>query len=112
MPDERAGPGQGSTTVFAHDLCVIGGAGHIGLPFALICADAGLSTVIYDVDSAKVARIRDGEMPFFEEGAEEVLRRVLPSGRLRVEDRPDAIRDCRILVMIIGTPVDEHLNPS
>jgi UDP-N-acetyl-D-mannosaminuronic acid dehydrogenase len=97
---------------FVHDLCVIGGGGHVGLPFALICADSGLRTVIYDVDSAKVARIRAGEMPFFEEGAEELLRRLLPTGRLRVEDRVDAIRDCRILVMIIGTPVDEHLNPS
>jgi len=62
---------------FSHDLCVIGGAGHVGLPFALICADSGLSTVIYDVDSAKVERIRAGEMPFFEEGADEMLRRVL-----------------------------------
>jgi UDP-N-acetyl-D-mannosaminuronic acid dehydrogenase len=100
------------TTPFAHDVCVIGGAGHVGLPFALICADSGLRTVIYDVDSAKVARIRAGEMPFFEEGAEEMLRRALPSGRLLVEDRPESMRECRILVMIIGTPVDEHLNPS
>lgn len=112
MPDERAGQDRGTAASFAADLCVIGGAGHIGLPFALLCADSGLATVIYDVDSAKVARIRAGEMPFFEEGAEEMLRRVLPTGRLRVEDRPDAIRNCRILVMIIGTPVDEHLNPS
>lgn len=113
MPGERAVEGQEKTaTAFAADLCVIGGAGHIGLPFALICADSGLSTVIYDVDSAKVERIRAGEVPFFEEGADELLRRVLPTGRLRVEDRSDAISDCRILVMIIGTPVDEHLNPS
>ena len=97
---------------FPHDVCVIGGAGHVGLPFALICADSGLRTVIYDVDSAKVARIRSGEMPFFEEGAEEMLGRVLASGRLLVEDRPEPMRDSRILVMIIGTPVDEHLNPS
>jgi UDP-N-acetyl-D-mannosaminuronic acid dehydrogenase len=97
---------------FRHDLCVIGGAGHVGLPFALICADSGLSTVIYDVDSAKVRRIRGGEMPFFEDGAEEMLRRVLASGKLLVEDSPGLMSQCRLLVMIIGTPVDEHLNPS
>ncbi|HET9767357.1 MAG TPA: nucleotide sugar dehydrogenase, partial [Thermoanaerobaculia bacterium] len=112
MPDEELGQARRAATAFTADLCVIGGAGHIGLPFALICASSGLRTVIYDVDSAKVARIRAGEMPFFEEGAEEMLRQVLPTGRLRVEDRLDAISDCRILVMIIGTPVDEHLNPS
>jgi UDP-N-acetyl-D-mannosaminuronic acid dehydrogenase len=97
---------------FPHDLCVIGGAGHVGLPFALICADSGLSTVVYDIDRAKVQQIRSGQMPFAEEGAEEVLRRVLPTGRLVVEDRPELISQCRFLVMIIGTPVDEHLNPS
>lgn len=97
---------------FDHDVCVIGGGGHVGLPFALICADSGLRTVIYDVDAAKVRQIRGGVMPFFEEGAEEMLRRGLASGRLTVEDRPDLLHQCRFLFMIIGTPVDEHLNPS
>jgi UDP-N-acetyl-D-mannosaminuronic acid dehydrogenase len=97
---------------FSRDVCVIGGGGHVGLPFALICADSGLRTVIYDLDRCKVERIRSGVMPFFEEGAEEMLQRALASGRLEVEDRPDPISSCRFLVMIIGTPVDEHLNPS
>ena len=97
---------------FSYDVCVIGGAGHVGLPFALICADEGLKTVIYDKDSAKVRQIRSGEMPFSEEGADEVLRRVLPTGRLAVEDSPDLMSQCRFLIMIIGTPLDEHLNPS
>jgi UDP-N-acetyl-D-mannosaminuronic acid dehydrogenase len=96
---------------FAHDVNVIGGGGHVGLPFALLLADNGLRTVIYDLDEGKVERIRRGEMPFIEEGSPEVLRRVLASGLLRVESRPDSIRDSRFLVMIIGTPVDEHLNP-
>lgn len=101
-----------SSPPFPYDVCVIGGAGHVGLPFALICADSGLRTVIYDVDGEKVRQIRSGEMPFFEEGADEMLRRVLASGRLTVEDQPHLISQCRFLVMIIGTPVDEHLNPS
>lgn len=100
------------TESFTHDVCVIGGGGHVGLPFALICADSGLRTVIYDVDSRKVQQIRSGEMPFFEEGADEMLRRTLDSGRLTVEDRAEPISECRFLFMIIGTPVDEHLNPS
>jgi UDP-N-acetyl-D-mannosaminuronic acid dehydrogenase len=99
-------------TTFSHDVCVIGGGGHVGLPFALICADSGLHTLIYDVDSRRVQTIRSGQMPFYEEGAEEMLKRVLGTGRLEVEDRPDGMSRCRFLVMIIGTPVDEHLNPS
>src|SRR5262245_30310897 len=97
---------------FSYDVCVIGGGGHVGLPFALICADSGLRTVIYDLDSRKVEMIRSGVMPFHEEGAEEMLQRVLAGGRLEVQDQPDPIGRSRFLVMIIGTPVDEHLNPS
>jgi UDP-N-acetyl-D-mannosaminuronic acid dehydrogenase len=101
-----------SSSRFPHDLCIVGGAGHVGLPLALICADSGLSTVIYDIDAAKVRQIRAGEMPFLEEGADEMLRRVLPTGRLLVESTPDRISESRFVLMIIGTPVDEHLNPS
>jgi UDP-N-acetyl-D-mannosaminuronic acid dehydrogenase len=97
---------------FTHDVCVIGGGGHVGLPFALICADSGLRTVILDRDAAKVELIRSGVMPFHEEGAEEMLARALAGGRLVLEDRPCLLSSCRFLVMIIGTPVDEHLNPS
>jgi UDP-N-acetyl-D-mannosaminuronic acid dehydrogenase len=97
---------------FSHDLCVIGGAGHVGLPFALLCADSGLQTVVFDTNDAALDKIRKGEMPFVEEGAEPLLRRLLPTGKLRLENRPDSIADCHILVLIIGTPVDEHLNPS
>jgi UDP-N-acetyl-D-mannosaminuronic acid dehydrogenase len=101
-----------SPSLFPYDVCVIGGGGHVGLPFALICADSGLRTVIYDVDREKVRQIRSGEMPFFEEGADEMLRRVLDADRLTVDDQPERMSQCRFLVMIIGTPVDEHLNPS
>ncbi|MBL0344714.1 MAG: hypothetical protein IPP54_05535 [Anaerolineales bacterium] len=34
---------------FKYDLCVVGGAGHIGLPFALVFADKGLNVAIYDI---------------------------------------------------------------
>jgi UDP-N-acetyl-D-mannosaminuronic acid dehydrogenase len=100
------------TDTFLHDVCVIGGAGRVGLPFSLTCADTGLSTVIYDLDAARVLQIRRGEMPFLEEGAQPVLERVLRSGRLEVDATPERVGECRFLVMIIGTPVDEHMNPS
>ncbi len=96
---------------FDRDVCVIGGGGHVGLPFAMTCAESGLATVIYDTDREKVAQIASGRMPFKEEGADELLPRVLASGRLEVTAEPSFER-CRFLVLIIGTPVDGHLNPS
>ena len=100
------------TERFARDVGIIGGGGHVGLPLALAFADQGLQTVVYDINRETVALIRRGTMPFREEGADEVLARVLARGTLAVEDRPDLLHECRFLVLIVGTPVDEHLNPS
>jgi UDP-N-acetyl-D-mannosaminuronic acid dehydrogenase len=97
---------------FTRDVGVIGGGGHVGLPLAMTFADSGLRTVIYDVNRQTVETIRNGIMPFAEEGGQEMLERVLASGTLEVESTPDLIAECEVLILIVGTPVDEHLNPS
>jgi len=101
-----------SASVFPRDVCVIGGGGHVGLPLAMTFADSGFKTVIYDTNAQTVETIRRGEMPFAEDGAPELLRKVLDGGRLEVTPSPDHMRDCRFLVLVIGTPVDQHLTPS
>jgi UDP-N-acetyl-D-mannosaminuronic acid dehydrogenase len=101
-----------TASTFPRDVCVIGGGGHVGLPLALTFADAGLKTVIYDTNAETVARIRRGEMPFAEEGAQELLTRILAGGLLEVGETPERMSDCRFLVLVIGTPVDVHLTPS
>lgn len=98
-------------TAFSRDVCVVGGGGHVGLPLALTFADCGLKTVIYDVNRETVRTIRQGKMPFMEEGGEEMLRRALDRGGLEVCDTPDLLQECEFVILIIGTPVDEHLNP-
>ena len=97
---------------FSRDVCVIGGGGHVGLPLALTFADAGLKTVIYDINEKVVAGICAGQMPFDEEGAPPLLEKGLRSGLLEAYASPDHVADCRFVVLIVGTPVDEHLNPQ
>lgn len=97
---------------FTRDVCLIGGGGHVGLPLALTFADSGLRTVIYDINSATVETIRKGEMPFAEEGGQEMLERVLAKGTLEVESTTELMNECQFIILIVGTPVDEHLNPS
>ena len=99
-------------SAFGRDVCVVGGGGHVGLPLALTFADAGYRTLIYDTNASTVARIRRGEMPFSEDGAPELLRKVLPGGKLEVSETPEHMSDCRFIVLVIGTPVDQHLTPS
>ena len=98
--------------VFARDVCVVGGGGHVGLPLALTFAEAGFKTVIYDTNAQTVEKIRRGEMPFAEEGAPELLRKVLAGGGLEVRETPEGMEECRFVVLVIGTPVDQHLTPS
>lgn len=99
-------------TGFARDVCVIGGGGHVGLPLALTFADSGLQTVIYDINQNVVAKIRAGEVPFQEEGAQAMLASTLASGKLEAYATPEHVADCRFIFLIVGTPVDEHLNPQ
>lgn len=94
------------------DVFVIGGGGHVGLPLALTFADCGLRTVICDTNETTVETIRAGQMPFAEEGAQEMLTRVLAKKLLEAETTAEKLGECRYIVLVIGTPVDEHLNPD
>lgn len=97
---------------FTRDVGIIGGCGHVGLPLALSFADRGLKTVIFDLNRQAVESVLQGKMPFLEEEGPEVLKRVLEKGTLEVGDHPDRLPECKFLVLVIGTPVDKHLNPS
>lgn len=95
-----------------NDVVVIGGAGHVGLPLAIALADRGSRTVIYDVSERAVATVNGGSVPFSEPGAEPVLRRVLENGMLTATTDPASVSTAKNVVVVIGTPVDEHLNPD
>ena len=94
------------------DVVVIGGCGHVGLPLALAFADRGARVGIYDVSQASVDMVNAGQMPFAEPGADEVLHRVLSAGRLEASADPAIVATADNVVVVIGTPVDEHLNPN
>lgn len=86
------------------------GLGRVGLPLALYLADRGVE--VHGVDSNRnlVNALLASRMPFLEEGALPVLRRTLlktffPSTTY------EAVCGCRYIILTLGTPVDEHLNP-
>jgi UDP-N-acetyl-D-mannosaminuronic acid dehydrogenase len=101
-----------TSTQMQHAVVVVGGCGHVGLPLALAFADRGVRSVSYDIDEVAVKTVLDGVLPFREEGAADVLDRTLQSGLFSATTDPSAVRSADIVVMVIGTPVDEHLNPD
>jgi len=97
---------------FGLDVVVIGGCGHVGLPLAIAFADRGARVGIYDVSEAAVATVNAGQLPFDEPGAARVLARVVADGRLQASADPSIVGSAENVVVVIGTPVDEHLNPN
>ena len=68
------------------DVSVIG-LGRVGLPLALSFADRGLKVIGVDNDPERLAALADGRMPFSEDGAQEVLERVLVAGTFTTSAR-------------------------
>jgi UDP-N-acetyl-D-mannosaminuronic acid dehydrogenase len=97
---------------FDRHVVVIGGCGHVGLPLAIAFASRGARVGIYDVSQSSVKMVNAGRMPFTEPGATEVLQRVVAAGLLEASTDPAMVSSAEHVVVVIGTPVDEHLNPD
>lgn len=94
------------------DICVMGGGGHVGLPLSIVFASRGKKVRIFDINRMTIDTVMSGEMPFMEHGAEPVLKDVLAKGMLDADSVPACVQGVPVIVITIGTPVDEFLNPS
>src|SRR5450756_1578267 len=101
-----------STGEFDRDVVVIGGCGHVGLPLAIAFADRGARVSIYDVSQPAVDGVNAGRLPFDEPGAAPLLERAVAAGRLRASTDASVVGSAEHVIVVIGTPVDEHLNPN
>ncbi len=97
---------------FEWDVCVVGGAGHVGFPLAVAFASRGLRTLIHDINADAVDGITRGRAPFLEPGIEEPLAEGLASGRLEASTDPGAVSRAAHVVLVVGTPVDQYLSPD
>jgi UDP-N-acetyl-D-mannosaminuronic acid dehydrogenase len=100
------------TASFDLDVVVVGGCGHVGLPLAIALASRGRSVGIYDINQSAVDLVNGGELPFQEDGAQPVLDKVLAEEKLHATTDPAIISRAEAVVVVVGTPVDEHLNPN
>ncbi|MFN8026214.1 MAG: nucleotide sugar dehydrogenase [Acidimicrobiia bacterium] len=96
----------------SYDVAIVGGCGHVGLPLGLAFASRGLQVALYDLNERAVAAVNGAQMPFDEPGAPEVLAEVVGNGRLVASNDPAVISASEHVVIVIGTPIDEHLNPD
>ncbi len=100
-----------ATTVENADVTVVGGAGHVGIPLVLALAEAGLRVNVNDLNEQTLDTLQAGRVPFIEYGAEAVLKKALLDRRLVFTHSPDRISNSGPVIITIGTPIDEFLNP-
>ncbi len=82
----------------------------MGLPLGLAFADRGLRVTLFDINPVAVARVSSGSLPFDEPGAVGVLARVV-GNTLDATTDPACVADAEHVIIVVGTPIDEHLNP-
>lgn len=93
------------------DICVVGGAGHVGLPLSIVLAQYGHRVLVYDIDRKALETINQGKMPMMEKGAEPLLHKALAQRRLITSSHPSDMKGVPVIIITIGTPVDEFQNP-
>lgn len=93
-------------------IAIVGGCGHVGLPLGMAFAEQGHMVHLLDINAESVKNVMKGVMPFVEDGAEELLPKVLKSGKLHATTDIGILKDVEIVIVTIGTPVDEYLDPS
>ena len=84
----------------------------MGVPLVLSFAAKGLKVNVNDLNRESLATLRAGRLPFIEYGAEGMLAEALRSQRLIFTDKPSEISNSGPVIVTIGTPVDEFLNPE
>lgn len=93
-------------------IVIVGGGGHVGLPLSLALANVGFSVIAYDISTDVVEMLNSGKTPFIERGAEDLLQTVLKDKSFKASDKPDCLLAADVVIVVIGTPVDEHLSPD
>ncbi|MDE2460081.1 MAG: UDP-glucose/GDP-mannose dehydrogenase family protein [Gammaproteobacteria bacterium] len=84
------------------------GSGYVGLVSAACFASMGNEVLCVDVDKARVARLRQGEVPIVEPGLDQLLAEGLESGRLKFTDQPaEGVQFGLLQFIAVGTPPDE-----
>lgn len=84
------------------------GTGYVGLVSGTCFAEMGIDVTCVDVNAEKIHRLQQGEMPIYEPGLEEMVRRNVEAGRLHfTTNLADCLDEAEVVFSAVGTPPDE-----
>lgn len=84
------------------------GTGYVGLVSGTCFAEMGIHVTCVDIDKEKIARLRQGEIPIYEPGLDEMVRHNVDAGRLHfTTDLREVLDEVEVVFSAVGTPPDE-----
>ncbi len=84
------------------------GSGYVGLVTGTCFAEVGIEVMCVDVDKRKIENLKNGIIPIYEPGLEDMVHRNMKKGRLKfTTDISEALEDCEVLFTAVGTPPDK-----
>ena len=85
-------------------ICVVG-VGYVGLVTAACFADLGNRVVALDINEERIKGLKEGEMPIYEPGLEELVARNVRAGRLSfTTSYAEGLKDTEFVFIAVGTP--------
>jgi UDPglucose 6-dehydrogenase len=89
------------------------GTGYVGLVTGACFAEFGVDVTCVDVDEQKIERLRNGVMPIYEPGLEQLVAKNVQSGRLRfTTDVGEAVEQALVIFLAVGTPPKDDGSPD
>ncbi len=83
----------------------VAGTGYVGLVSGACLADFGNTVICVDKDAGKIETLKNGGIPIYEPGLDDVVKRSVDSKRLSFStDLSDAVRRCDVVFIAVGTP--------
>lgn len=84
------------------------GSGYVGLVTGTCFAEVGIDVICVDIDQKKIENLKNGIIPIYEPGLEEMVHRNMKKGRLQFTTSiAEALEDCEVLFTAVGTPPDK-----
>ena len=95
-----------------NNICVIGGAGHVGAPLGLVFSSKGYDVTLIDKDKKNIKSLNNGIMPFLEEGSTKLLKKMILKKKIYATENLSEVKTSKYIIICIGTPIDNQLNPN